>query len=160
MEWSDYAATGRTIGVADYYRLSQNLESIRALLSRARAALPWSSRHDRVLAECVESHTYDDVLAMLAVADALQEDDSLAPEVWRLVARHQCAGKLQGILNSLYLISESAHALRARLESLVADKAKRLAYGTCGRDAECATRRPRERAAGAPVLGQVLPSPP
>lgn len=134
MEPKPVATLGRVLDLAEYYHLSQNLESVRALLSRARDLLPPRARRARVLKKCVEGHEYDDALELLAVADALREGDSLSPEVWCLIGRHRCAGKLQKILAFVRLIPREEANIRHRLESLIAAKFKRLTHAATAED--------------------------
>jgi hypothetical protein len=119
---------GRIIDAAEYYRLSQNSELIRDLLCKVRRLLPPDLNNLRTLAKCIETHEYDDTLALLSVANELQRDDYISPEVWHLIKRHRCVGRLQGILNCACSLPKEGDALRIQLESLIIKKAKRLAY--------------------------------
>lgn len=127
MEPRSVAVLGRVVDAEEYYHLSQNLESYRGFLRQVRQLLPQPARQDHVLTKCVESHEYDDALGLLAVADSLGEGDSLSAEVWQLIGRHSCAGKLQKMLTFLRLIPREAASVRERLEFLVGTKFKRLA---------------------------------
>jgi hypothetical protein len=120
--------SGRLIDAAEYYRLSQNSESIRALLRQVCRLLPAENTDSQTLAKCIETHEYDDTLALIAVANELHEDDLLSPEVLLLIRRHCSVGRLQGILNCICLIPKEGAAIREYLKFLIAGKVKQLAY--------------------------------
>ena len=126
MESPSIASSGRVINEIDYFRLSQNLESIRMLISQARDLMPERVQSDDVLIECVKGHTYDETLALLAVIEAMQNDDSFSPEVWQLIGGHNCSGKLQKLANYLDQIPPEGAEICDRLERLVCTNFKQL----------------------------------
>lgn len=125
-------AEGRVLEPAEYYRLSQDLDRVRAILAQVRETILQQAGETEidVLEQCIETHEYDDALGLLAVAEGLRDEDSLSPEVWQLIGRHTCMAKLQHITYILRLIPARGLQLRRRLEHLIADRAKRLAYAT------------------------------